>query len=279
VLASIEARAPAPDPKQPAEGKIIRPASGAWRLVPWTVAAGFAVLAGWFAHRDSLRSGEMALLRDQQALTAVELQSVRNHLEAERIVTQRQIATLGRQAADHTRQLDEAQQKNSSTLRDLADAQQKLAETTRALAAAQDRANGLDRLLADARTQIAGLNRDMQAQSDLANLKITTLASMLNNSPQAIAVAVWNPAKQEGTLQVTGLPALGPDEDYQLWVVDPQYADPVDGGVFTVEPASGTRRVNFRAKQPVRAIDAFAVTKERKGGVQKSAGPFVLLGK
>ena len=134
-----------------------------------------------------------------------------------------------------------------------------------------------ERLLAQ--RQLADLTQQMKAQGDLANFKITTLASMLNNSPQALAVAVWDPARQEGILQVEKLPALATDKDYQLWVVDPQYPSPVDGGVFTVDARTGAARIRFKSKQPVKTIDAFAVTLERKGGVPKAEGPFVLLGK
>jgi anti-sigma-K factor RskA len=131
----------------------------------------------------------------------------------------------------------------------------------------------------DAEQRIAQLASDLKSQGDLATLKITALASMLQNLPQAQAIAVWDPRRQEGILDVQKLPALAANEDYQIWVVDPQYPIPVDGGVFTVEPASGSSRVKFTAKQPVSVINAFAVTRERKGGVPKAEGPFVLLGK
>jgi anti-sigma-K factor RskA len=129
------------------------------------------------------------------------------------------------------------------------------------------------------RQQLAMLDQQLRAQSDLANLKITALASLLDNSPKALAIAVWNPARQEGVLKVEKLPALLPHQDYQLWVVDPQYPNPVDGGVFTVNAETGEARLPIRARQSVGAINAFAVTLERKGGVPKAEGPFVLLGK
>jgi hypothetical protein len=81
-------------------------------------------------------------------------------------------------------------------------------------------------------------------------------------------------------LTVDKLPALGADQDYQLWVVDPQYANPVDGGVFTVDPQSGAARViSSPATSRWPRSPRFAVTLERKGGVPKAEGPFVLLGK
>lgn len=127
--------------------------------------------------------------------------------------------------------------------------------------------------------QVARLTADLKSQADLAQLKITALSSLLKQSPQALAVAVWSSSLQEGVLQVEKLPPLAPGQDYQLWVVDPQYQNPVDGGVFAVDPESGAARVVFRARQPVASVNAFAVTLERKGGVPKAEGPFVLLGK
>jgi len=125
--------------------------------------------------------------------------------------------------------------------------------------------------------QIAALERELKTQGDLANYKIATLASLLGNSPQALAVAVWNPARQEGVLVVEKMPALAEDKDYQLWLVDPQYPIPVDGGVFTVNPATGEAHVTFKAGKPVKSVAKFAVSLERKGGVPKAEGPMVLL--
>ena len=127
------------------------------------------------------------------------------------------------------------------------------------------------------RQQLADLNQKLKVEGDLAQYKIAALASMLGNSPQALAVAVWCPSMQEGVLAVSRMPALAPDKDYQLWVIDPQYPSPVNGGVFTVDPATGAARVTFRTGQPVNAIAKFAVSLERKGGVKKAQGPIVLL--
>ena len=125
--------------------------------------------------------------------------------------------------------------------------------------------------------QLAALDRQLKAEGDLAKFKISTLASLLGNSPQALAVAVWSPAKQEGVLTVEKLPALADDKDYQLWLVDPQYPIPVDGGVFRVDPSTGVAHVTFKANRPVNSVAKFAVSLERKGGVPKAEGPMVLL--
>lgn len=130
----------------------------------------------------------------------------------------------------------------------------------------------LDRLAAT-ETLVADLRR----QADIARLKITSLKSLAGNSPEARAVAVWNPDRQEGVLVVSKLPALDADKDYQLWVIDPQYPIPVDGGVFTVDAATGDARLNFKPGKNVTTAQVFAVSLERKGGVPKAEGPMMLI--
>lgn len=84
---------------------------------------------------------------------------------------------------------------------------------------------------------------------------------------------VWSTDRQEGYLEVRGLPALDPaKEQYQLWIVDPAHKEPVDGGVFDVRP-DGSALV--RVRNPIRVTDVklFAVTKEVAGGVVVSKRP------
>lgn len=131
----------------------------------------------------------------------------------------------------------------------------------------------LERERAEATAVIAELRR----QTDVAELKVASLASLLGNSPAAEAIAVWNPLTQEGMLTVVNLPALEANKDYQLWLIDPQYPIPVDGGVFRVDPATGEARVTFKPDRPVKVVEKFAVSLERAGGVPKAEGPMVLL--
>lgn len=120
--------------------------------------------------------------------------------------------------------------------------------------------------------QLAALDRQLKAEGDLAKFKISTLVSLAGNTPQALAVAVWNPAKQEGILSVDKLPAAASDRDYELWVIDPQKPRPVSGGVFTVG-VDGVARLQFRTEEPVQNIAKFAVSLEKKGGAAPHGGP------
>lgn len=125
--------------------------------------------------------------------------------------------------------------------------------------------------------RVAELSARLKEEGDLAHYKISTLASMLGNSPAALAVAVWDPAREQGVLAVSRLPAAADDKDYQLWVIDRQYPAPVSAGVFVVDPVTGEAHVVFRANKPVNSVAKFAVSLERKGGVPKVEGPIVLL--
>lgn len=131
--------------------------------------------------------------------------------------------------------------------------------------------------LALSEKQIATLEHRLKTEGDIDHFKIAALVSMLGDSPEALAVAVWDPSKEEGVLTVSKLPALKQDKDYQLWVVDTQYPHPVNGGVFEVDPATGEARVKFKGDKPIRSIAKFAISLERKGGVPVREGPIVLL--
>ena len=111
----------------------------------------------------------------------------------------------------------------------------------------------------------------------LEGAELAAFESARAAAPDLRAIAVWSPDRQEGVLVVSNLPALDLDKDYQLWVIDPQYPIPVDGGVFTVDAATGEARVNFKPGKAVATAQVFAVSLERKGGVPKAEGPMMLI--
>lgn len=202
--ASPAASSPAPVSSAPV---ILFPMT-AW--LGWAAAACFAILAGYVSIRYLAIRSEVTLQKENARIVEIQLHSLEQTLEAERIVTTKQIA-------------------------------------------------------------------DLRQAGDLAQLKIARLASLLKDSPEAMAIAVWNPLKQEGVLTVENLPFIQQDQDYQLWVVDPRYKDPVNGGVFKVDQRGGAH-INFRPDQPVTAATQFAISRERKGGVPKAEGPMVAAG-
>jgi hypothetical protein len=90
---------------------------------------------------------------------------------------------------------------------------------------------------------------------------------------------VWNDDEQSGFLRLTGMPANDPSvAQYQLWIVDPDRdANPVDGGVFDIPAASGEVIIPINAKLAVDDPAAFAITREKPGGVVVSGGPLLVV--
>ncbi len=129
-----------------------------------------------------------------------------------------------------------------------------------------------------AESMINDLGRQLREQQDLTRLKITALASLAGNTPEAQAIAVWDPTRETGLLTVDHLAAIADNQDYQIWVVDPAYPIPVDGGVFK-PGADGHAVLAFKGDKPIKSVAAFAISLEKKGGVPKAEGPIVLLGK
>jgi anti-sigma-K factor RskA len=125
--------------------------------------------------------------------------------------------------------------------------------------------------------RLADLQEQIKVSSDLSRLEIAKLVSLLGHSSQARATAVWDQATQQGVLTVEKLPALAANQDYQLWVIDPKYPDPVSGGVFTVDSRTGAARITFHPGQLIATAAKFAVSCESKGGRPKPEGPIVLL--
>jgi anti-sigma-K factor RskA len=120
--------------------------------------------------------------------------------------------------------------------------------------------------------------KHLRERDFFSQIQIVPLDSKLESAPRAGAVVVWDGRKQRGVLRVTGLPPNDDEHDYQLWLIDPRYQNPVNGGVFHFA-ASGPATVEFEPATPVREAKGFAVSLERKGGVAKAAGPILLEGK
>ena len=118
----------------------------------------------------------------------------------------------------------------------------------------------------------------LEERDFLSQIQIATLKSTLKNAPEATAVVVWDAKKQHGVLKVMQVPRNAEDRDYQLWMVDPSYKNPVSALIFHL-PNEDPLKVPFRPAARVREAKGFAISLERKGGVTKAEGPIVLLGK
>lgn len=83
----------------------------------------------------------------------------------------------------------------------------------------------------------------------------------------------WSDQKQQGYLVLENLPANDPtQQQYQLWIVDPQRDEiPVDGGVFDIPSSTAeTVVIEIHAKLTIQRPKAFVITVEQPGGVVRS---------
>ena len=139
---------------------------------------------------------------------------------------------------------------------------QKNDEQAKRLASLDQMADSLRAETQDLKQVVASL----QETNRLAGLRIAMLNSKLADSPNAVAVSLWDNQQQRGVFVVQNLKPLPVDRDYQLWVIDPKYSVPVSAGVFQVD-AQGNVRVPFKADKVIESPLKFAVTLEPKGGL------------
>jgi anti-sigma-K factor RskA len=172
--------------------------------------------------------------------------------------------------------------KSNLALRSQIATAEKDTQSLRATLGERDTELSRDRILI---ARAAQESQAMQAQLDeavkrgaLDALRVALLESQLKDAPAARAVAVLNNETQEGVFTVENLPPAPAGKEYQLWIVDPKYTNPVDGGVFNTTP-DGKLEYRFQPKQAVSAVNAFAVSLETAGGVPVAQGPMVLAGK
>jgi anti-sigma-K factor RskA len=103
--------------------------------------------------------------------------------------------------------------------------------------------------------------------------------SFVGDSDKASAKVVWDNAKQKGEFEVRGLPPNDPTkEQYQLWIMDPAQKQPIPvvGGVFDVKP-DGTATLSVQSPIRVSEAQAFAISKEKPGGVPQPTMTQVVL--
>jgi anti-sigma-K factor RskA len=252
-------RVPPPELEQRILGAIrsepVRPQFAARRTwIPWAAAAALALFCAVLA-------SQRADLGRQLASTKEEI----GRLSSDRDRAARLLAEKQREIADAQTAVERLRSEREELVQQVA----RWREREEAL-----RVQNIT--LAEQRTDLEKKVADLERLGGLAQLRVATLTSKLPTSPGAAATVVWDPEKQQGILKVANAPTLGADKDYQLWLVDPAYKQPVDAGVFNVDE-KGTTEFTFRPKLRITSANAFAVSLERKGGVPKAEGPMVLV--
>lgn len=105
-------------------------------------------------------------------------------------------------------------------------------------------------------------------------IKTNLNAADVKSLKQFSGDVVWSNAEQKGFVRLGGLPVNdAAKETYQLWIVDGEQNEktPVSGGVFDVGQQAGEVVVPIRAQLEIKRPKAFAVSREKPGGVVVSS--------
>lgn len=132
--------------------------------------------------------------------------------------------------------------------------------------------------LAERRDDLEKKITQLEKSDSPSQIRVATLTSKFAAASRPAATIVWDTAKQQGILNAANLPATGRNQDYQVWIVDPQYEQPVSAGVFS-SGRDDAIEFSFHPNQRITVAKGFAVSLERKGGVTKPTGPMVLVSK
>jgi anti-sigma-K factor RskA len=150
-----------------------------------------------------------------------------------------------------------------------------------------------NRQIAQLKNDLAALQTQAQIKEQLVNdlqLRLLEKERILNvmQSPQIRLVELrgrelapaaegrvfWSTSENKAVFIARNLPAPAADKDYQLWII--RGGQPVDAGVFAIDE-EGTGVTTFEIGVGP-AVNAFAVTLEKKGGVPAPEGSMYLLG-
>lgn len=80
---------------------------------------------------------------------------------------------------------------------------------------------------------------------------------------------MYSPVEDEGVLVANGMPNVGEDETYELWLIHD--GSPINAGLF--RPGEGGTAVATVDGTSVRGAELVAVTVEPAGGSRKPTGP------
>ena len=140
-----------------------------------------------------------------------------------------------------------------------------------------------EQVIASQEAQITELKTELRQKEEMLSILEArevdmVLMSGLEVNPNGYGKIIWNSEKEQALLQVSNLPALPRDKDYQLWLIKDN--TPINAGIFSV---SGKDDKFFKIEEMAdiseRSANAFAVTMEPKGGMPQPTGDMYLMGK
>jgi anti-sigma-K factor RskA len=131
-------------------------------------------------------------------------------------------------------------------------------------------------------TQLVELKDELTRKEELLKVLASrqievTVMNGLQTNPVGYGKIIWDPEKRTAILQVSNLPAVPSNKDYQLWVIKGK--QPISAGVFAVrDKAPSFFKIENLAVTDPKEIAAFAITLEPKGGVASPTGEMYMAG-
>lgn len=238
--------------------------------VPWALAGSAGVLCLLLlALGGSLRDKNLRLANrvSEAEQVAADLRQERAGLEAR----------VQRMQTNHSTRLEQLHRQNTQNTQDFqkqkSELETRLEQRGNEYAQAQKQMVVLRNQMALDASELERLNElvgtSLPSASSLSQLRVGVLNPTADGPPNATAAAIWDAGQQRGLLVTENLSALGPNLDYQLWILDSTVRAPVSGGTFRVNER-GVSRIEFKAGQQLPGADRFAISIERRGG---SPGP------
>lgn len=131
-------------------------------------------------------------------------------------------------------------------------------------------------------TQITELKSELRKKEEMlaileARKVDLVMMSGMEVNPDGYGKIIWNSEKQQALLQVSNLPAVPKDKDYQLWLI--KNNKPVSAGVFAINNEGDKFfKIEQMANADEESANAFAITMEPKGGMPQPTGDMYLMG-
>lgn len=142
--------------------------------------------------------------------------------------------------------------------------------------------NDKESVIADQQAEITALENELRQKEEMLTILESrdvdmVLMSGLEVNPEGYGKIIWNTENRQALLQVSNLPTVPTDKDYQLWII--RNNEPVSAGVFAVnDPSDNFFKIEKMADTEENSGNAFAVTMEPKGGMPQPTGDMYLLG-
>ncbi len=118
--------------------------------------------------------------------------------------------------------------------------------------------------------QIMELQNEIQQKEEMLTILESrevdmVLMSGMEVNPDGFGKIIWDSEKQQALLQVSNLPPVPNDKDYQLWII--RNNKPLSAGVFAVHDQNDRFfKIEQMADVDEQSMNAFVVTMEPKGG-------------